>query len=104
MAPTSTRQANERLVLDSAFFVAFELAHEGLKSGLHEVSRLNCTQYRVLVKLAAAEPEAIAQKDLGLILDLKPNVVTHAVNTLEDAGFAQRVAAPGRRGSAGARA
>ena len=100
MAPTSTRQANERLVLDSAFFVAFELAHEGLNSGLHEVSCLNCTQYRVLVKLAAAEPEAIAQKDLGLILDLKPNVVTHAVNTLEDAGFAQRVAAPGRRGSA----
>ena len=100
MAPTSTRQANERLVLDSAFFVAFELAHEGLKSGLHEVSCLNCTQYRVLVKLAAAEPEAIAQKDLGLILDLKPNVVTHAVTTLEDAGFAQRVAAPGRRGSA----
>ena len=59
MAPTSTRQANERLVLDSAFFVAFELAHEGLKSGLHEVSCLNCTQYRVLVKLAAAEPEGV---------------------------------------------
>ena len=100
MATTSAQHENEQLVLDSTFFVAFELAHEGLKSGLHEVSCLNCTQYRVLVKLAAAEPEAIAQKDLGLILDLKPNVVTHAVNTLEAAGFAERVQAPGRRGSA----
>lgn len=89
----------EHFTLDSTFFVAFELAHEGLKAGLREVSPLNCTQYRVLVKLAAAEPEAIGQKDLGLMLDLKANVVTHAVNTLEDAGYAQRVHTPGRRGS-----
>ena len=90
---------SEHLTLDSAFFVAFELAHEGLKAGLHEVSPLNCTQYRALVKLAAAEPEAIGQKDLGLMLDLKANVVTHTVNTLEAAGFAQRVQTPARRGS-----
>ena len=87
----------ENLTLDSTFFVAFELAHEGLKAGLHEVSPLNSTQYRVLVKLAAAEPEAIVQKDLGLMLDLKANVVTHAVNTLESAEFARRLTTPGRR-------
>lgn len=100
MGTSPARTNGEQLTLDSAFFVAFELAHEGLKAGLHEVSCLNSTQYRVLVKLAAAEPEAIGQKDLGTILDLKPNVVTHAVNTLEDAGFATRVQTPGRRGCA----
>lgn len=100
MVSVAAHTDNERLTLDSAFFVAFELAHEGLKAGLHEVSCLNCTQYRVLVKLAAAQPEAIGQKDLGLMLDLKPNMVTHAVNTLEEAGFAERVQTPGRRGCA----
>ena len=100
MSDTSTEYRKPgKYLLDSTFFVAFELAHEGLKEGLREASCLNCTQYRVLVKLAAAEPEPIGQKNLGIILDLKPNVITHAVNTLEDAGFVERIHTPGKRGS-----
>ena len=100
MSDTSTEYRKPgKYLLDSTFFVAFELAHEGLKEGLREASCLNCTQYRVLIKLAAAEPEPIGQKDLGIMLDLKPNVITHAVNTLEDAGFVERIHTPGRRGS-----
>ena len=100
MSDTSTEYRKPaKYLLDSTFFVAFELAHEGLKEGLREASCLNCTQYRVLVKLAAAEPEPIGQKNLGIILDLKPNVITHAVNTLEGAGFVERIHTPGKRGS-----
>lgn len=100
MSDTSTEYRKPgKYLLDSTFFVAFELAHEGLKEGLREASCLNCTQYRVLVKLAAAEPEPIGQKNLGIILDLKPNVITHAVNTLENAGFVERIHTPGKRGS-----
>lgn len=79
-----------KLVLDSSFFVAFELAHESLLEGLHEGSCLNCSQYRVLVKLAAAAPEALTQKELCRMLDLKPNVMTGAVDTLTEHGFALR--------------
>lgn len=96
---SSEHRQPKKYLLDSTFFVAFELAHEGLKEGLREASCLNCTQYRVLIKLAAAEPESIGQKDLGIMLDLKPNVITHAVNKLEDAGFVERIHTPGRRGS-----
>ena len=80
---------------DSTFFVAFKLTHEALDAALKKASELNITQYRVLVKLAAAEPEPIGQKNLGIILDLKPNVITHAVNTLEDACFVERIHTPG---------
>ncbi len=79
-----------RLVLDSSFFVAFELAHECLLKGLHEGSCLNCSQYRVLVKLAAAAPEALTQKELCDMLDLKPNVMTAAIDKLTEHGFALR--------------
>ena len=100
MSDTSTEHRKpEKYLLDSTFFVAFELAHEGLKEGLREASCLNCTQYRALIKLAAAEPEPIGQKDLGIMLDLRPNVITHAVNKLEDAGFVERIHTPGKRGS-----
>ena len=62
MSDTSTEYRKPgKYLLDSTFFVAFELAHEGLKEGLREASCLNCTQYRVLVKLAAAEPEPAAE-------------------------------------------
>ena len=79
----------ENLTLDSAYFVAFEMTHDALKRGLKSASKLNITQYRMLVKLAAAGGK-IAQSDLGRILDLKPNVVTQAANELEKAGFARR--------------
>ena len=50
MSDTSTEYRKPgKYLLDSTFFVAFELAHEGLKEGLREASCLNCTQYRVLV-------------------------------------------------------
>lgn len=79
----------ENLTLDSAYFVAFEMTHDALKRGLKSASKLNITQYRMLVKLAAAGGKT-AQSDLGRILDLKPNVITQAANELEKAGFARR--------------
>lgn len=79
----------ENLELNSAYFVAFEMTHDALKQGLKAASKLSITQYRMLVKLAAAG-EKTAQSDLGQILDLKPNVVTQAANVLEEAGFARR--------------
>lgn len=78
------------LALDSTFFVAFDLTHRALKSGLAAASPLNVTQYRMLVKLLAAGANGVAQTDLGRLLDLKANVVTQALNALVDAGFAER--------------
>ena len=86
------------LKLDSTFFVAFDLTHRALKSGLAAASPLNVTQYRTLVKLLAAGERGVAQSDLGAMLDLKPNVVTQAVNALASAGFARRRRAEGSDG------
>lgn len=88
----------EDLALDSTFFVAFDLTHRALKSGLAAASPLNVTQYRMLVKLLAAGPDGFAQSDLGHLLDLKPNVVTQALNALEEAGFAERLRSEGADG------
>ena len=88
----------EDLALDSTFFVAFDLTHRALKSGLAAASPLNVTQYRMLVKLLAAGPDGVAQSDLGRLLDLKPNVVTQALNALEEAGFAERLRSEGADG------
>ena len=88
----------EDLALDSTFFVAFDLTHRALKSGLAAASPLNVTQYRMLVKLLAAGPDGFAQSDLGRLLDLKPNVVTQALNALEEAGFAERLRGEGADG------
>ena len=87
-----TREASEQddLALDSMFFVAFDLTHRALKSGLARASILNVTQYRMLVKLLAARPGGVAQSSLGKLLNLKPNLVTQAMNALVDAGFAVR--------------
>ena len=46
------------LSLDSTFFVAFDLTHRALKSGLAQASSLSVTQYRVLVKLLSAAPSS----------------------------------------------
>ena len=78
------------LSLDSTFFVAFDLTHRALKSGLAQASSLSVTQYRVLVKLLSAGPDGIDQSSLGKMLYLKPNVVTQAVNALAAAGYATR--------------
>ena len=88
----------EDLALDSTFFVAFDLTHRALKSGLAAASPLNVTQYRMLVKLLAAGPDGVAQSDLGRLLDLKPNVVTQALNAPEEAGFAERLRSEGADG------
>ncbi|MFR1638853.1 MAG: hypothetical protein ACLSVD_06515 [Eggerthellaceae bacterium] len=58
------------LSLDSTFFVAFDLTHRALKSGLAQASSLSVTQYRVLVKLLSAGPDGIDQSSLGKTLDL----------------------------------
>lgn len=78
------------LTLDSAYFVAFEMTHSALKSGLEDASSLSVTQYRALVKLLAASPNGIAQTELGKLLSLKANVITQTVNALEREGFAER--------------
>lgn len=83
-------ERTEDLTLDSAHLVALELTHASLKSGLKKASPLNVTQYRMLVKLLAASPNAIAQAELGPLLNLKENVVTQAANVLESHGFAER--------------
>ena len=71
---------------DSTFFVAFKLTHEALDAALKKASELNITQYRVLVKLLTAGTAGLPQKDVSALLDLKPNVVTQAINTLEERG------------------
>lgn len=77
-------------ILDSTFFIAFEMTHRAFKTGLANASSLNITQYRVLVKLLNAQPDGLSQSDLGMQLNLKANVITHAVNILEKARFALR--------------
>lgn len=80
----------DELTLDSSFFVAFDMTHRALKSGLAAASTLNITQYRMLVKLLAARSGGVTQTELGRLLDLKANVVTQSLNGLVDAGFAER--------------
>ena len=75
---------------DSTFFVAFKLTHEALDAALKKASELNITQYRVLVKLLTAGTAGLPQKDVSALLDLKPNVVTQAINTLEERELALR--------------
>ncbi|WP_080797550.1 MarR family winged helix-turn-helix transcriptional regulator [Arabiibacter massiliensis] len=94
----SEGDAGRDLALDSTFFVAFDLTHRALKSGLAAASGLNVTQYRMLVKLLAAGAEGVAQSDLGRLLDLKPNVVTQTLNALEEAGLAVRLRDEGADG------
>lgn len=79
-----------RPMLDSSFYLAFEMTHRALKAGLSQASDLSITQYRTLVKLQASAPAPLSQTDLGRILGLKANVVTQAVNSLESKGFAAR--------------
>lgn len=90
MGSTADARDEEDLKLDSTFFVAFDLTHRALKSGLARASKLNVTQYRMLVKLLAAGVDGVAQTDLGKLLDLKPNVVTQGVNALVASGYAER--------------
>ncbi|MCI8366095.1 MAG: MarR family transcriptional regulator [Eggerthellaceae bacterium] len=75
--------------LDSTYFVGFEMAHTAFKQGLAASSPLNITQYRFLSKLCSAH-RAVEQGEMGAVLGLKPNVVTQAVDALEQAGFVTR--------------
>jgi len=81
---------NDYPVLDSSFFVAFELAHDALLRGIREASALNITQYEVLVKLLLVAPDTIAQKELGRLVGVGANVITQAIDGLEAKGFAER--------------
>lgn len=86
----------EDLTLDSTYLVAFDMTHRALKSGLKAASPLNITQYRILVKLLLNEPDGLSQRLLGQQLSLKANVITQAVDVLEQHHFALRL-----RGSSG---
>lgn len=80
----------ENLTLDSTYFVAFEMAHSALKRGLRNASDLSVTQYRILVRVLGSAPNAVQQADLGVMLDLKANVVTQSVDALESREFVER--------------
>ena len=81
----------EHVSLDSTYLLAFEMAHTALRDGLKSSSPLNITQYRVLTKLFQAG-EACNQGYLGQYLDLRPNVITQAVDVLQRHGFVVRSA------------
>lgn len=91
MKDTTLKQVRaDDIQLDSAFFIAFEMTHRALKSGLNNKSSLSVTQYRTLVKLLPTLLDGIPQSSLGVLLNLKANVVTQAVNALVEGGFAVR--------------
>jgi DNA-binding MarR family transcriptional regulator len=79
------------LNLDSTYLIAFEMAYGALRAGLACVSGLNVMQYHALVKVYFAGEHGLTQTDIGVMLDLKPNVVTATVDALEASGYAQRV-------------
>ena len=98
MSARVDNRAFEELRLDSTFFVAFDLTHRALKSGLERASSLNVTQYRMLVKLLAAGDAGVPQTELAKLLNFKPNVVTQALNVLVAEGFAERLRDTGADG------
>lgn len=83
------KSAKDKFNLDSTYFIAFEMAHEALTRGLTNASNLNITQYRVLAKLIQSN-KPINQGKLGTILDMKPNMLTQAVDALVKEGFIRR--------------
>lgn len=86
-----TKKSKESIRFDSAYFVAFDLMHSALKSGLKTVSDLSITQYRILVRLLSFSPQSLGQSDIGKFLHLKPNVVTQSLSVLENKNFVQRM-------------
>ena len=83
--------ANEKdLELDSAYFIAFDMARNALKKGLAESSDLNVTQYRTLMKILGAKGESLSQTRLKEALRLAANVVTGALSVLEEHGYVMR--------------
>lgn len=83
-------KTTDELKLDSAYFAALEMGHSTLSKALAAASDLNVTQYRILVKTFAASPESVPLGDMAKILNLKPNVVTQATDTLEAKQLVER--------------
>ena len=92
--PSETSEKRRSYGIDSSWLVAFEKGHGALKAGLKRASSLSMTQYRMLVKLLGASPNGIAQSDLAALLNLKANVITQALNVLEEQGFVERRKSP----------
>ena len=64
------------LSLDSTFFVAFDLTHRALKSGLAQASSLSVTQYRVLERAEkTAVDTAVMNMRSGLRLEKARRIV-----------------------------
>lgn len=89
-ASTGTVPRPAAPTLDSTYFISFAMSHNTLKRALKKASTLNITQYRVLMKLFFAQPQAVSQTAIGEVLHLKPNVMAQAVTVLDDAGFLAR--------------
>lgn len=90
--PASTSADND-LRLDSAYFVAIEMAHDTLVAGLKESSSLNVTQYRILICTFSVAPDSMQMGEIATRLRLKANVITQAVDVLEAAGLVTRMRA-----------
>ena len=89
-ASTETAPQPAAPTLDSTYFISFEMSHNTLKRALKKASALNITQYRVLMKLFFAQPQAVSQTAIGEVLHLKPNVMAQAVTVLDDEGYLVR--------------
>lgn len=85
-----TKSNPENTTFNSTYFVAFDLMHTALKAGLKAASNLSITQYRILVRLLSDPPQSVEQAEIRTYLRLKPNVVTQALDALEQQGFVNR--------------
>ncbi|MEE8715985.1 MAG: MarR family transcriptional regulator [Coriobacteriales bacterium] len=94
-APGKTGAQGDDYRIDSAFLLAFEMAHDAFKLGVKGASDLNVTLYRTLLGLLRAPLEGIAQVELGRALDMRPNALTQSLNALEERGLTRRVDAAG---------
>lgn len=85
-----THSNEKELELDSAYFIAFDMARNALKKSLAESSDLNVTQYRTLMKILGAEGTPLSQGRLKDALRLAANVITTSVSVLEEHGYVTR--------------
>ncbi|MDR2035843.1 MAG: winged helix DNA-binding protein, partial [Coriobacteriales bacterium] len=92
MVRTVRTKANRKdeLRLDSTHLIAFDMAHTALRTGLASASTLNIIQFHTLIKVFTTGTMGLSQTDLCVCLDLKPNVVSLAVQVLEEAGLISR--------------
>lgn len=83
-------KGGSKIKLDSAFILAFDMAHKAFKQGVNQTCDLSVTQYRTLLALLPAPEKGISQIDLCEVLDLQPNALSQTVNALVNEDLAVR--------------